>query len=157
MEPRTDHKGHRKARQEKAFRDKQLNRGLSMREVSGEINRDLLEECKKLLLTAKEDILNRVKSTKESLNVADEKGGDEGDQTVRALAESEMLGMHDRLRRQLLEVEYALGRIDSGTFGYCEETEEPIESERLKAIPWTRLSIEGAEIRESLKKRFAGR
>lgn len=128
-----------------------------MREVSGEINRDLLEECKKLLLTAKEDILNRVKSTKESLNVADEKGGDEGDQTVRALAESEMLGMHDRLRRQLLEVEYALGRIDSGTFGYCEETEEPIESERLKAIPWTRLSIEGAEIRESLKKRFAGR
>ncbi len=122
-----------------------------------EVNKNLVEECKDLLLDAKQDILNRVQSTKENLNTAVEKGGDEGDQTVRALAESEMLGMHDRLRKQLLEVEYALVRIDAGSFGLCEETEEPIEPERLRAIPWTRLSIEGAEIRESLKKRFAGR
>ena len=122
-----------------------------------EVDKNLTKECKELLLNAKQDILNRVQSTKENLNTAVEKGGDEGDQTVRALAESEMLGMHDRLRKQLLEVEYALVRIDAGSFGLCEETEEPIEPERLRAIPWTRLSIEGAEIRESLKKRFAGR
>jgi DnaK suppressor protein len=122
-----------------------------------EVSKKLVEECKELLLSAKEDILNRVQSNKENLNTAVEKGGDEGDQTVRALAESEMLGMHDRLRKQLLEVEYALVRIEAGSFGLCEETEEPIEPERLRAIPWTRLSIEGAEIRESLKKRFAGR
>ena len=122
-----------------------------------EISKDLRNECKELLLTAKQDILNRVQSNKQSLNTAVEKGGDEGDQTVRALAESEMLGMHDRLRKQLLEVEYALVRIEAGSFGLCEETEVPIEPERLRAIPWTRLSIEGAEIRESLKKRFAGR
>jgi len=122
-----------------------------------EVDKSLTKECKDLLLTAKEEILNRVQSTKENLNTAVEKGGDEGDQTVRALAESEMLGMHDRLRKQLLEVEYALVRIDAGSFGLCEETEEPIEPERLRAIPWTRLSIEGAEIRESHKKRFAGR
>lgn len=122
-----------------------------------EVSKDLRNECKELLLTAKQDILNRVQSNKQSLNTAVEKGGDEGDQTVRALAESEMLGMHDRLRKQLLEVEYALVRIEAGSFGLCEETEEPIEPERLRAIPWTRLSIEGAEIRESLKKRFAGR
>ena len=122
-----------------------------------EVDKNLTEECKELLLNAKQDILNRVQSNKENLNTAVEKGGDEGDQTVRALAESEMLGMHDRLRKQLLEVEYALVRIDAGSFGLCEETEEPIEAERLRAIPWTRLSIEGAEIRESLKKRFAGR
>ncbi len=122
-----------------------------------EVRKKLIEECRNLLLNAKQDILNRVQTTKENLNTAVEKGGDEGDQTVRALAESEMLGMHDRLRRQLLEVEYALVRIEVGSFGLCEETEEPIEPERLRAIPWTRLSIEGAEIRESLKKRFAGR
>lgn len=122
-----------------------------------EVDKKLKEECKELLLSAKQDILNRVQSNKESLNRAVEKGGDEGDQTVRALAESEMLGMHDRLRKQLLEVEYALVRIEAGSFGLCEETEEHIEPERLRAIPWTRLSIEGAEIRESLKKRFAGR
>lgn len=121
------------------------------------VSKKLVEECKGLLLDVKQDILNRVQSTKENLNTAVEKGGDEGDQTVRALAESEMLGMHDRLRKQLLEVEYALVRIEAGSFGRCEETEEPIELERLRAIPWTRLSIEGAEIRESLKKRFAGR
>ena len=35
------------------------------------------------------------------------------------------------------------------------ETEEEIEPERLRALPWTRLSIEGAEIRESMTKRYA--
>lgn len=122
-----------------------------------ELGKELVAECKKKLLEAKEDILNRVQSNRENLNTADERGGDEGDQTVRALTESEVLSMHDRLRRQLLEIEYALARIENGVFGVCEETEEKIEAERLLAIPWTRLSIEGAEIRESLKKRFARR
>lgn len=122
-----------------------------------DVNKNLVKECRELLLDAKQDILNRVQNNKKSLNTEVEKGGDEGDLTVRALAEAEMLSMHDRLRKQLLEVEYALVRIDAGSFGLCEEIEEPIEAERLKAIPWTRLSIEGAEIRESLKKRFAGR
>jgi DnaK suppressor protein len=38
---------------------------------------------------------------------------------------------------------------------FVKKTEESIEPDRLKAIPWTRLSIEGAEIRESLNKRYA--
>jgi len=120
-----------------------------------EVKKSLIEDCRSLLVGAKEDILNRVADTKLNLNTNSEKGGDEGDQTVRALAENEMLGMHNRLRSRLMEVEYALARIEGGNFGYCEETEEPIEEDRLRAIPWTRLSIEGAEIRESLKKRFA--
>lgn len=123
--------------------------------IMGEVKKVLIEDCKKLLLGAKEDILNRVADTKQHLNTSNEKGGDEGDQTVRALAENEMLGMHNRLRSRLMEVEYALARIEAGNFGFCEETEELIEEDRLRAIPWTRLSIEGAEIRESLKKRFA--
>ena len=114
----------------------------------------LLDECKRRLLTAKMDILNRVKDTRKDLHFED-KGGDEADQTVRVLAETETLTLHERLRGQLLEIEFALARIDSGAYGICEETDEQIEPERLKAIPWTRLSIEGAEIRESLKKRYA--
>lgn len=116
----------------------------------------LLAECKKQLLEAKADILNRVKEARLNLNQED-KGGDEADQTVRVLAEAEFLSMHDRLRAQLLEIEMALARIENGTYGICEETEEAIEPERLRAIPWTRLSIEGAEIREATKKRYAGR
>jgi DnaK suppressor protein len=114
----------------------------------------LVEECKRKLLQAKAEILNRVKDTRRDLHFED-KGGDEADQTVRVLAESETLTLHERLRSQLLEIEMALSRIENGTYGVCEETEERIEPERLRAIPWTRLSIEGAEIRESIKKRYA--
>lgn len=117
---------------------------------------DLLEKCKQKLINAKADILNRVRESRQDLyNTEDAKGGDEGDQTMRALAESEFLSMHERLRKQLMEIELALSRIDKGIYGICEETEEPIEAERLLAIPWTRLSIEGAEIRETITKRYA--
>ena len=119
-----------------------------------EVESKLVQECKRRLLTAKTDILNRVKDTRKELQFED-KGGDEADQTVRVLAEAETLTLHDRLRSQLLEIELALSRIQSGTYGICEETEEKIEHDRLLAIPWTRLSIEGAEIRESVKKRYA--
>jgi DnaK suppressor protein len=115
----------------------------------------LLAECKRRLLQEKAEILNRVKEARANLNSSEDKGGDEADQTVRVLAEAELLTLHDRLRGQLLEIEMALSRIESGTYGICEETDEMIEPERLKAIPWTRLSIEGAEIRESMQKRYA--
>lgn len=119
-----------------------------------QISDKLVGECRQKLVQAKADILNRVKEARSTLDNED-KGGDEADQTVRVLAEAEFLNMHERLRNQLFEIESALGRIEAGTFGFCEETEEPIEPERLRAIPWTRLSIEGAEIRESMNKRYA--
>ncbi len=118
------------------------------------ITRALVEECRGRLLATKEDILNRVQEVRKDLYFED-KGGDEADQTARILNEKEILTLHDRLRGQLFEIEQALSRIEIGTFGVCEETEELIEPDRLKAIPWTRLSIEGAEIRESMKKRYA--
>lgn len=117
---------------------------------------ELLQKCRHKLIEAKADILNRVRESRNDLyNTEDAKGGDEGDQTVRALQESEFLSMHERLRKQLMEIEQALSRIETGNYGICEETEEPIEPDRLLAIPWTRLSIEGAEIRESVRKRYA--
>lgn len=118
------------------------------------ISAKLVDECKRKLLQSKTELMNRVKEARLNL-VDDDKGGDEADQTVRVLAEAEFLNMQDRLRSQLMEIESALARIESGSFGLCEETEEPIEAERLLAIPWTRLSIEGAEIRESVNKRYA--
>lgn len=119
-----------------------------------QISEKLIGECRQKLVQAKTDILNRVKEARQSLD-NDDRGGDEADQTIRVLAEAEFLNMHERLRSQLFEIESALGRIENGSFGQCEETEEPIEPERLRAIPWTRLSIEGAEIRESVNKRYA--
>lgn len=118
------------------------------------ITEALIAECREKLLHSKSDLLNRVREARTKLDQF-ERGGDEADQTMRILAEQEVMSLTDRLRQQLLEIESALGRIENGSYGFCEETEEPIEVERLRAIPWTRLSIEGAEIRESVDKRYA--
>lgn len=116
---------------------------------------DVYKECKKRLLEAKASILNRVKMGREALTNSEPEGGDEADQTARLLQESEFIANQERLRHNLLEIEMALSRIENGAYGICEETEELIEMDRLLAIPWTRLSIEGAEIREAMGRRYA--
>lgn len=118
------------------------------------ISKKLIQECKSRLLMAKADLLSRFHSHFQDLRTR-ETGGDEADQSMSILAENNLFAAQQRLRSQLVEIESALGRIERGNFGICEETEEPIEPERLLAIPWTRLSIEGAEIRESQSQRRA--
>jgi DnaK suppressor protein len=116
----------------------------------------VVKQCKEKLLEAKMDILNRFRDARSTLmNSDDNRGGDEADQTMRIIAEGEYLSQQERLRDRLAEIEAALARIENGSFGLCEETEEFIETDRLLAIPWTRLSIEGAEIRESVNRRYA--
>lgn len=114
----------------------------------------ILEECKKRLITKKQELLNRLKNARRDYTYT-EKSGDEADQSVAHIAEHTFLVSQERIRSHLLEVEFALARIEKGSFGICEETEEPIETERLLAVPWTRLSIEGAEIREAFSRKFA--
>ena len=117
---------------------------------------NFIDQCKDTLLKEKKDIVHRVRSYRNNLSSSiEKKGGDEADQTLALLQEKEALSLHERLKQQLVEIENALTRIESGSYGICEETEEPIEEERLLAIPWTSLSIEGAEIRESMRKRYA--
>jgi 3-hydroxyacyl-CoA dehydrogenase/enoyl-CoA hydratase/3-hydroxybutyryl-CoA epimerase len=52
------------------------------------------------------------------------------------------------------EIDEALARMEGGVYGICEETGDEIEEKRLQAIPWTRLSLEGAEVREREQKRY---
>ncbi len=120
--------------------------------------KEFVLQCKKKLLETKAELLNRVKNNKVNLAVfGEDKGGDEGDQTARLMAESDVVANQERMRNLLIEIESALGRIENGNFGICEETEEHIEQQRLLAIPWTRLSIEGAEIQESVQKKYINR
>lgn len=151
---RTADKGSQRWRPAQSPLTRATNGGEMAKTPGNKITEKVIKDCRDKLLKAKTDLLNRVKEAREKLDLG-EKGGDEADQTMRLLAEQEMLNLNDRLRSQLYEIESALGRIESGNFGFCEETEEPIEVERLRAIPWTRLSIEGAEIRESMNKRYA--
>ncbi len=53
----------------------------------------------------------------------------------------------------LMEVEAALVRLQNGTYGFCEETGEPISTTRLKVIPWTRYSRAAAARREQSRRK----
>ena len=119
------------------------------------LQENFVNQCKHKLLEEKSNIINRVQSYRYSLFSSIEKTGDEADQTSALLQEKETLAFHERLKSKLMEIEKALTRIETGAYGVCEETEEPIEVERLRTNPWTSLSIEGAEIRENVKKKYA--
>ena len=123
--------------------------------VSREISQQVIDKCRKKLLKTKTDLLNRVREAQNDMRFSEGHGGDEADQTIRIIEEKEFLNRNERINYQLMEVEMALARIEQGCYGICQETGEPIEPERLMALPWTSLSIEGAEIRESMNKKYA--
>jgi DnaK suppressor protein len=60
-------------------------------------------------------------------------------------------GLRERELYQLREIEAALMRIEMGSYGICEDTDEPIGKKRLEKMPWTRLSIQAAEAEEREK------
>ncbi|MEZ0393192.1 MAG: TraR/DksA family transcriptional regulator [Pseudobdellovibrionaceae bacterium] len=119
------------------------------------LSSEFIQQCRQKLLLMKQDLLNRSRHLRSEFAENDKSSGDEIDQTVAQLAEHGFLVAQERIRHQLIEIEFALARIQNGQFGFCEETQELIEAERLLALPYTRLSIEGAEIREAFQKRFA--
>jgi DnaK suppressor protein len=124
-------------------------------QMTTELNNDIVTECRMRLNALKTELLNRVRSSQQEFIVSEKMTGDEADQSVALINENTFLTHQERMRSILLEIEYALARIEMGSFGICEETQEPIEIARLIAIPYTRLSIEGAELREASQKKFA--
>ena len=79
------------------------------------------------------------------------------DLTDRATEEIERsfeLRTRDRERKLINKIDAALRRIDEGTYGYCEETGEPISLKRLEARPVATLSIEAQEMHEKAEKRL---
>jgi len=77
------------------------------------------------------------------------------DLTDRASLETERaieLRTRDRERKLISKIDQALNRLDSGTYGYCEETDEPIGIRRLEARPIATLSIEAQERHERMER-----
>ena len=77
------------------------------------------------------------------------------DLTDRASLETDRaieLRTRDRERKLISKIDAALGRIDTGTYGYCEETDEPIGIRRLEARPIATLSIEAQERHERMER-----
>ena len=76
---------------------------------------------------------------------------DVGDEAERASRESDNileLRTRDRYRKLLGKINAGLRRIEDGSYGYCEETGEPISIKRLEARPVATLSLEAQEIHE---------
>ena len=62
------------------------------------------------------------------------------------------LRTRDRARKLIAKIDEALQRIEEGSYGYCEETNEPINLSRLHARPIATLSIEAQERHERMEK-----
>jgi DnaK suppressor protein len=104
------------------------------------------------LLAWKEDILRESKETLEHLqdenNVLPDLVDRASTETDRALE----LRTRDRQRKLIAKIDAALQRIEDGSYGYCEETGEPISLRRLDARPIATLSIEAQERHERREK-----
>jgi DnaK suppressor protein len=107
------------------------------------------------LLALKADILNNAGETTEHLREDTVVVPDPADRATIEEEHALELRTRDRERKLLKKIEQALARIDSGDYGYCEETGEPIGVGRLLARPTASLSIEAQQRRE-LKQKLYG-
>jgi DnaK suppressor protein len=100
------------------------------------------------LIDWRNDIL---KEARETLDHLAEESANHPDVADRASSETDRaieLRARDRQRKLIGKIDAALARIDDGTYGYCEETGEPISLKRLDARPIATLSIEAQERHE---------
>ncbi|MEQ8935494.1 MAG: RNA polymerase-binding protein DksA [Amphiplicatus sp.] len=110
------------------------------------------EYFRRKLLEWKQDILRESKYTLEQLQ---EDNHNLPDLTDRASSETEKaleLRTRDRQRKLIAKIDSALRRIETGEYGYCEETGEPIGLRRLEARPIATLSLEAQERHERSEK-----
>jgi DnaK suppressor protein len=100
------------------------------------------------LLSWKDDILREAKETLQHLQDESTNHSDFADRASSETDRAIELRARDRQRKLIAKIDAALQRIDDGTYGYCEETGEPISLKRLDARPIATLSIEAQERHE---------
>ncbi len=103
---------------------------------------------KRKLLNWKEDILRESKETISHLQDENHVLPDVADRASSETDRSLELRTRDRQRKLISKIDQALKRIDDGSYGYCEETGDPISLKRLDARPIATLSIEAQERHE---------
>ena len=106
--------------------------------------------CEKLMRW-REDVINETKRPLQSLR--DEQS--QSDIIDRASSETDReleLRARERQRKLISKIDSALARLDDGTYGFCEETGEPISLRRLEARPIATLSVEAQERHERKEK-----
>ena len=111
-----------------------------------------LEYFRQKLLDWRSELLNEANQTLENLST---ESLHKPDQMDRAQIESSAaldLRTRDRERKLIQKIESALRRIEDGSYGYCEDTDEPISIERLEARPIASMTIQAQERHEKMER-----
>lgn len=112
------------------------------------MNERQLEYFKQKLLTWKEEILRESRETVSHLQTETENHADLADRASSETDRALELRTRDRQRKLISKIDQALRRVEDGSYGYCEETGEPIGLARLDARPTATLSLEAQERHE---------
>ena len=111
-----------------------------------EYSKQFLKEMKEMLLKMREELLEDVtRSVKEESDHLRFDVGDFYDHASEDRQRELALTLSNRERDKLMLIEQALKRVEEGTYGICEVTGEKIGEERLRALPFTMLSVEAQE------------
>ena len=100
----------------------------------------------------KEEILKESRETIQNLQAETVPHADLADRASTEAERQLELRPRDRQRKLIAKIDAALARIEDGTYGYCEETGDPISLKRLDARPIATLSIEAQERHEKREK-----
>ncbi|MFN3853990.1 MAG: RNA polymerase-binding protein DksA [Phreatobacter sp.] len=106
------------------------------------------EYFRKKLQAWKEDILREARETLQNLQDENQNHPDIADRASSETDRAIELRARDRQRKLIAKIDAAIARIDDGSYGYCEETGEPISLKRLEARPIATLSLEAQERHE---------
>ncbi len=116
------------------------------------MNEQQREYFRQKLLRWKDEILREARETLLHLQNENENHPDIADRASSETDRSIELRARDRQRKLISKIDAALARIEDGTYGYCEETGEPISLRRLEARPIATLSIDAQERHERKEK-----
>ena len=120
------------------------------------MNSVMREHFRRRLVRWREDILNETSEALQSLQEEETHETDVADRASIEADRSVRLRTRDRARKLVAKIDAALDRIEGGTYGYCEETSEPISIQRLEARPIATLSVEAQERHERLERTHRG-
>ena len=119
------------------------------------MNAKMKKYFRQILVSWKDELLKESSQTLNNLqNVENAAKPDLTDRASEEIDRTFELRTRDRERKLINKIDAALKRIEDGTYGYCEETGEPISLKRLQARPIATLSLEAQENHEKAEKRL---
>ena len=119
------------------------------------MNAKMKEYFRQKLVSWKKDLLKESSQTLNNLQNENEAKPDITDRASEEIDRSFELRTRDRERKLINKIDAALLRIEDGSYGYCDETGDPISIKRLEARPVATLSLEAQEMHEKAEKRIS--